>query len=135
MASFEQLKSKYDSVLELIKVSNVRLDHLHQDSQSGKLVLAGGAPSEKIVNKVWNAIKAVDPNYDDLQAELSIDSSLPEPVKTYTVQPGDSFWKIAQEQLGNGAHYEKIVAANAAKLPKGKDSVIHPGDVLVIPED
>jgi nucleoid-associated protein YgaU len=134
MASFEQLKSKYDSVLELIKVSNVRLDNLHQDSETGKLFLKGGAPSEKVINSLWNAIKAVDPNYDDVMAEFSIDSSLPEPVKTYTVQPGDSFWKIAQDQLGNGALYEKIVAANAAKLPKGKDSVIHPGDVLVIPD-
>jgi len=135
MASFEQLKSKYDSVLDLIKVSNVRLDNLHQDSATGKLFLKGGAPSEKVINKLWNQIKSVDPNYDDLSAEFNIDSSLPEPVKTYTVQPGDSFWKIAQDQLGNGALYEKIVAANAAKLPKGKDSVIHPGDVLVIPED
>ena len=71
MASFEQLKSKYDSVLDLIKVSNVRLDHLHQDSATGKLTLQGGAPSEKVINSLWNQIKSVDPNYEDLTAEFS----------------------------------------------------------------
>ena len=134
MASFEQLKSKYDSVLDLIQVSNVRLDNLHQDSATGKLFIKGGAPSEKIVNKIWNQIKAVDPNYEDLTAELDVDSSLPEPVKTYTVVGGDSLWKIAQDHLGNGAHFPKIIAANPGKL-KDQNSVIHPGDVLVIPED
>ena len=134
MASFEQLKSKYDSVLDLIQVSNVRLDNLHQDSETGKLFIKGGAPSEKILNKIWNQIKAVDPNYEDLTAELAIDSSLPEPVKTYTVCGGDSLWKIAQDHLGNGAHFPKIIAANPGKL-KDQNSVIHPGDVLVIPED
>ena len=134
MASFEQLKSKYDSVLSLVQVSNVRLDNLHQDSATGKLFIKGGAPSDKVINKLWSAIKAVDPNYDDLMAEFSVDSSLPEPVKHYTVVGGDSLWKIAQDNLGNGALFPKIIAANPGKL-KDQNTVIHPGDVLVIPED
>lgn len=133
MATFEQLKDKYDAVLDLIKVSNVRLDHLHQDSATGKLFVQGAAPSEKIVNLVWNKIKEVDPIFGDLMCELSIDSSLPEPVKTYTVVGGDSLWKIAQDHLGNGALFPKIIAANPGKL-KDANSVIHPGDVLVIPD-
>ena len=44
----EDLKSKYRAVLDLIKVSNVRLDHLHQDEQTGKLVMSGAAPSENV---------------------------------------------------------------------------------------
>ena len=133
MASFEELKGKYDSVLDLIRVSNVRLDHLHQDSATGKLVIAGAAPSDKTKNKVWDAIKACDPTFGDLQCDISVDSSIPEAVKTYTVVAGDSLWAISQKELGNGAHFHKLIAANPDKL-KDEHSVIHPGDVLVIPE-
>lgn len=134
MATLDALKSKYAAVLELIKVSNVRLDHLHQDSQSGKLVMTGAAPSEKTRNKIWNKIKEVDPIYADLSAEIGIDASLPEAIRTYTVKPGDSLWKIAQQHYGNGAQFPKIIAANPGKLKDDK-SVIHPGDVLNVPED
>ncbi len=130
MERFEELKRKYQSALTLIKSSNVRLDHLHVENN--KLFLKGAAPSERIKNLVWDEIKRVDAGYSDLSADLSIDSSIPEPVKTYTVVAGDSLWKIAQKELGNGAEYPKIVAANPGKL-KDEKTVIHPGDVLVIP--
>jgi nucleoid-associated protein YgaU len=64
---------------------------------------------------------------------LGVDSSLPVPKKLYTVEKGDSLWKIAAEQLGNGTLYPKIIAANPERL-KDEKSVIHPGDVLVIPD-
>ena len=134
MASFEDLKLKYEAVLDLIKVSNVRLDHLHQDGQSGKLVMQGAAPSERMVNRVWNAIKEIDPGHSDLSCDISIDSSIPEPVRTYTVVAGDSLWKIAQSHYKNGALYPKIIEANPDKLVDA-NTVIHPGDVLVVPED
>jgi nucleoid-associated protein YgaU len=41
-------------------------------------------------------------------------------------------WKIAQEQLGNGSLYPKIVEANPDTLAD-EHTVIHPGDVLNIP--
>lgn len=49
--------------------------------------------------------------------------------KTCTVKPGDSFWKIAQVQLGNGARYKEIIALNGFT----ETSVIHPGQVIKIP--
>jgi nucleoid-associated protein YgaU len=132
MASLADFKAKYATVLETVKACNVRLDHLHVEND--KLVMSGGAPSEKMINMVWDAVKAVDPIYADLLCQLSVDASLPEPVRTYTVAAGDSLWKIAQKHYGNGAQVPRIIAANPGKLKDDK-SVIHPGDVLNVPED
>jgi nucleoid-associated protein YgaU len=129
--SLEQLKTKYASVLDLIKEKNVRLDHLHEDQ--GKLVMQGAGPNQEIVNEVWNAIKTVDAAFGDLVCDLKVDASLPVPVRTYTVVKGDSLWKIADHYYGNGSKFPKIIAGNPGKL-KDEKSVIHPGDVLVIPE-
>ena len=36
----------------------------------------------------------------------------------YTVKPGDSWWKIAQQQMGNGAKYAELAQFNNANLNK-----------------
>lgn len=51
-------------------------------------------------------------------------------VKTYIVKSGDSFWKIAEKQLGDGTKYKELAAYNGMST----DTVIHPGDVLKIPQ-
>ena len=48
---------------------------------------------------------------------------------TYTVRPGDSWWKIAAKTLGDGAKMEHLAAANGKTIL----AAIHPGDVLEIP--
>lgn len=129
---FDALKLKYQAVLNVIKQKGVVLAHLHVEGN--KLFIQGAAPNEDIKNDVWNAIKATDGNWaNEVSCDLSIDESLAAPLKTYTVEKGDSLWKIAAEQLGNGTLYPKIIAANSDRL-KDEKSVIHPGDVLVIPE-
>lgn len=133
MPSFEELKAKYQPVIDVAKQNNIRLDHVHQDGQTGKLVLGGGAPSERMVNRVWNKIKEIDSAYSDLSCQLTLDSTLSEPVRTHTVVSGDSLWKIAKVHLGDGNRYPEIIAANPGKLVDAT-TVIHPGDVLVVPD-
>ena len=129
--TLDDLKLKYQPVLNEITKKGVSLAHCHV--QDDKLFLQGAAPSEEIKNDIWNAIKGCDANWaNDLTCDLSVDSSLPQPQATYTVVAGDSLWKIASEHLGNGANFPKIIAANPGKL-KDEHTVIHPGDVLVIP--
>ena len=45
---------------------------------------------------------------------------------TYTVKAGDSWWSIAQKELGNGALMSQLAKLNG----KTTASVIHPGDVI-----
>src|SRR4051794_10856799 len=104
----EQFKQKYAKALQAVQTNNVRLDHLHV--QDGKLFMQGAAPNEEAKNRVWDAIKSVDPNYSDLTCALTIDSSLPAPAaapaaaraaavggQRYTVKPGDSLSKVAKQ--------------------------------------
>lgn len=56
-------------------------------------------------------------------------SDKPQP-RTYTVKSGDSFWRIAQQQLGNGSRYNEVATLNGMTA----SSIIHSGDVLKLPE-
>lgn len=49
--------------------------------------------------------------------------------KTYTVRPGDSWWRIAAQQLGSGLKCNALAKANGKSIY----STIHPGDKLVLP--
>ena len=134
MERMDELKLKYQSVLNLIQQKGVRLAHLHV--QNNKLFIQGACPSEEIKNAVWNQVKLVDASFADLTCDLSVDASLAPPApqaKTYTVKAGDSLWKIAQQFYGNGSQYPKIIAGNPGRLKDDK-TVIHPGDILNIPD-
>lgn len=144
----DQLKQKYQSVLSFIQQSGVQLSHLHV--QDNKLFMQGEAPSEQIKNQVWDRIKAIDPSYSDLTADLTVNSALAQSsgaqsqaasgaasaagggMQTYTVQAGDSLSKISQQFYGNSGQYMKIFEANRDKLTDANK--IQPGQVLKIPQ-
>lgn len=50
----------------------------------------------------------------------------------YTVQPGDTLWKISEAHYGNGSKYMKIFEANRDLLDD--PNKIFPGQELVIPD-
>jgi nucleoid-associated protein YgaU len=134
MDRFEQLKQKYASVLALIQKQGVQLAHLHV--QDNKLYLQGTAPSESIKNAVWNQIKSINPAYDDITADLSVNASMSQPAaaassQTYTVKAGDSLSKIAKQFYGNPTEYMRIFEANRDKL--SDPNKIQAGQQLVIP--
>lgn len=54
----------------------------------------------------------------------------PENSRTYTVKPGDSFWSIAEKELGDGARYKELAAYNGLK----PTDTIYAGQVLKLPD-
>lgn len=54
--------------------------------------------------------------------------------KSYTVQDGDSLWKIAQKYLGDGSRWKEIYTYNNNKsIIGGNPNLIRAGQVLSIP--
>ncbi len=70
---FDQLKQKYQTVLNSIDQQHIQLQNLHV--QDNKLFVRGIAPSEDAKNAIWDQIKLVNPCYDDINAEISVDES------------------------------------------------------------
>jgi nucleoid-associated protein YgaU len=132
MATLEELKAKYAPALRKIEEQGVRLQNLH--IQDNKLFIRGAAPSQAAKNEVWTAIKAIDPKYGDLTADITIDSSLAPPKpkeESYTVKSGDTLSKISKQFYGDAKSYMRIFDANRDQL---KDpNMIKPGQVLKIP--
>ena len=144
MADEQQLKNKYASVISAAPQLGISLQNVHMENH--KLLIRGKAPNENVKNEIWNRIKAVDPGYSDLVADISIDPSLPQPAaasasgegsrnrsagQTYKVQSGDTLSKIAKQYYGNANDYMKIFEANRDKL--SDPDKIQVGQELVIP--
>ena len=125
----EALKTKWKPVVDFLSTRGAQIQNLHEEA--GKLVLNATVHDEAEKNRVWDQIKGVDANYDDLKANIGVDANVPAAAVTYTVQGGDTLSKISKQFYGNPNQYMKIFEANKDQL---KDpNVIKPGQVLNIP--
>lgn len=138
---FDELKQKYGVVLNAIDQNQVRLQNLHV--QDDKLFIRGVASSEDAKNKVWDAIKLVNPNQDDITADISVEQAQAQGAaagggssqsgQSYTVQSGDTLSKISKQFYGDSDEFMRIFYAN-------RDSIDDPdkikvGQELTIPPD
>ena len=62
-------------------------------------------------------------------SDLSTPSTPAPTYREYTVQRGDSLWKIAQAQLGSGSRYREIVSLNNLQ-----NETVYPGQVIRLPK-
>ncbi len=119
---FEQLKIKYQSVLNFIQSQGVQLQNLNLEGD--KLLIRASAPTADLKNRVWDQIKLVDPSFSDLIADIqapaaaaaAAGASSTAAARSYTVQPGDSLSKISKQFYGNASMYMKTFEANKDKL-------------------
>ena len=106
MADLNQLKQKYQPVLDVLAKEDATIQAL--DLQGDKLHLKVMTISEASKNRVWDAIKAVDPTFSDLAHEITVAQG----DQDYTVKPGDNLSKISRLFYGDASQYPKIVKAN-----------------------
>jgi LysM domain len=122
---FNELKGKYQSVLNLVEQQQVQLLNLHV--QDNKLFIKGVAPSDGAKDAVWNQIKLVNPSFDqDLTADISVDASRAvgaaagggqgQSGQVYEVKAGDNLSKISKQFYGDADEYMRIFYANRDQL-------------------
>ncbi|HEV7473901.1 MAG TPA: LysM peptidoglycan-binding domain-containing protein [Pyrinomonadaceae bacterium] len=140
---FNELKQKYQSVLNMADQQHIQFQNLH--IQDNKLYIKGSAPSEDAKNKFWDQIKLVNPNADDVTAEINVDSSRAmgaaagaaggqtESGQTYEIKSGDTLSKISKHFYGNANEYMRIFYANRDQL--SDPDKIQAGQKLMIPPD
>src|SRR5262245_24341347 len=133
MASFEELKGKYQSVLDVVRQQNVQMKNLHFEGI--KLVMRGAAPSIQAANRVWDEIKRINPKLDDITADFPVAPNLAASAassqQTYKVKAGDTLSKISKQFYGDSNKYMQIFDANRDKLTD--PDKIQPGQELRIP--
>jgi LysM repeat protein len=138
---FNELKQRYQTVLTTADNEHVQFLNLHV--QDNKLFIRGIAPSDEAKNKFWDQIKLVNPNADDITADISVDTSRAVGAaagggegaggQTYEVKGGDSLSKISKQFYGDANEYMRIFYANREKL--NDPDKIQVGQQLVIPPD
>jgi nucleoid-associated protein YgaU len=115
MADLEQLKQKYNPVIATIQnyaEFGAKVDAV--DLAGNQLHLKASVPSQVVANRVWDAIKQVDPTYSDLKHEIITTGGAAQP---YTIKSGDSLSKISKLFYGNANKYNEIAQANGIPNP------------------
>lgn len=137
---FDALKTKYQSVLNAADQLKLQFQNLH--IQDNKLFIKAIAPSQDAANKIWDQIKLVNPNGDDIIADITVTESAAQAAavsgqpqgqggQTYTVKSGDTLSKISKHYYGDANEYMRIFYANRDKL-RDPDK-IQVGQQLTIP--
>jgi nucleoid-associated protein YgaU len=115
MADLNQLKQKYAPVLQVMQeFSEYGAKVESVDLAGEQLHIKGSVPSTVIANRVWDAIKQVDPTYSDLKHEIVTTGGAEQP---YTIKSGDNLSKISKLFYGTPNHYQQIAQANNISDP------------------
>lgn len=93
----------------------------------------GNAPQLAVIEVAPATVAAADP------VRSTTPTTTPVPPGEYVVQPGDSYWGLAETQLGDGSRWAVIRDANVGRTVDGGrvitalDDDLHPGWHIVLP--
>lgn len=109
-----------------------RADHTGMvvDVLNGKIKVIEGNYAESVKHRVINVNNRYIRGYATPDYASKCNNE-PLTYKEYVVRKGDSFWKIASEQLGSGTKYKELAEYNGMST----NAIIHTGDILKIPYD
>jgi LysM repeat protein len=86
-------------------------------------------PAPEVTTTADESASAPEP-IDDAAESDGERGDVPAPAgRSYTVEPGDTLWAIAERFYGDGGKYQVIADASGITNP----DLIHPGEVLTIP--
>jgi nucleoid-associated protein YgaU len=139
---FNELKQKYQTVLTTADQQQIQFQNLHV--QDNKLYIKGTAPSDDAKNKFWDQIKLVNPNGDDITADINVAQAQAQGAtvgggaapgsQSYTVKSGDTLSKISKQFYGDANEYMRIFYANRDKL-KDPDRIQVDQQLSIPPDD
>lgn len=118
-----------------IEEDNPGVSGLKVEVKDGVATLSGEAQSaealEKAVLMAGNALGIQEVKADGIT--VSDGSQVGGDDEFYTIQKGDTLWKIAEHAYGNGSKYTKIVEVNREVI-KDADKIF-PGQKIRIPKN
>jgi nucleoid-associated protein YgaU len=86
-------------------------------------------PAAEVTTAPEESAPAPEPVHDAAESDGE-PGEVPAPAgRSYTVEPGDTLWAIAERFYGDGSKYQVIADASGISNP----DLIHPGEVLTIP--
>ena len=122
MATLDELKAKYQGAIDV-------LTHFGYTPEVGlngdKLQVKASVTSDVVKNRVWDAVKAADASFADLDVEVTSSGAN----DTYEVKAGDNLSHISKFFYGTPNQFQKIADANGLDNP----DAIKVGQTLVIP--
>jgi nucleoid-associated protein YgaU len=127
MADFQALQQKYAPVVDVVKsFEPYGAKFVGSELVGEQYHLVAQVPSQVVLDRVWDAIKQVDPTYADLKHEITNTGGQE---STYTIEAGDNLSKVSKLFYGNPNHYAAIAKASGIDNP----DKIHPGQTVTIP--
>lgn len=118
------------TLMQIVVRLELDVEDLEITYDDGTATIRGRVPSNAEREKV---ILAVGNTRGVARVDDRLEVSEAEPEATfYTVEKGDTLWKIADEHYGDGNRYPEIFEANRPMLEDPDE--IYPGQVLRIPD-
>ena len=127
MADFQALQQKYAPVVDTIKeFEPYGAKFVGSELVGEQYHLVANVPSEVVLNRVWDSIKAVDPTYADLKHEITNTGGQEQ---QYTLVAGDNLSKVSKLFYGNANKYEAIAKASGMADP----NKVQVGQTVTVP--